>query len=41
VRHATESQESICLYLNGFDSGKPVDVLLMPPQAFLASHLQR
>ncbi|HEX3632996.1 MAG TPA: cupin-like domain-containing protein [Casimicrobiaceae bacterium] len=31
VRHAIESQESICRYLNGFDSGKPVDVLLMPP----------
>jgi hypothetical protein len=31
VRHATESPESLCRYLNGFDSGKPVDVLLAPP----------
>src|SRR6478672_6884833 len=31
VRHAIESPESFCRYLNGFDSGKPVDVLLMPP----------
>ncbi len=31
VRHARTSAESVCKYLNGFDSGSPVDVIIAPP----------
>jgi oxalate decarboxylase/phosphoglucose isomerase-like protein (cupin superfamily) len=31
VRHALQSPEALAKYLHGFDSGKPVDVLMMPP----------